>query len=126
MVQPDEAALPIEALAALMRPPVRGFVGAVLSAPVTQGTLRKLAVVAALPGVDHMWGKTGTGDAADGRRTRVVWQVGGLLYRGRPLSFLVMAAGGNRHPLGRIESGAITPLTGLLLRTALHLSGDGR
>ena len=120
------AVLPIELLAARLGPQAQDFVASVLAATVRQGTLRKLAVVAAAPGVGHIWGKTGTGNAADNQRTRVIWQVGGLEYRGQPLSFLLLVAGTNHRPLGHVDSSAMTPLTGLLLRTAFQILGDSR
>lgn len=126
VLYPEAAILPIEPLAARLGPRARSFVATVLAAPVNQGTLRKLAVVAAMPGVDHMWGKTGTGNASDNHRTRVIWQVGGLVYRGEPLGFLVVVAGTNHRPLGHIDSGAMTPLTELLLRTAFRIGRDGQ
>lgn len=126
VVQPDVAVLPIELLAARLGPQAQDFVASVLAATVRQGTLRKLAVVAAAPGVGHIWGKTGTGNAADNQRTRVIWQVGGLEYRGQPLSFLLLVAGTNHRPLGHVDSSAMTPLTGLLLRAAFQILGDAR
>ena len=126
LLSPVQPALPIEPLLAQLDPMARTFVARVLGAPITRGTLRKLATVAAAPGVSDTWGKTGTGNAADGRRTRVMWQVGGLVYRGHPLSFLLLVAGTNRHPLGHVGSSTLTPLTELLLRTAFRISEERR
>lgn len=127
----DGAVIPVtadplssNALVALATPRVRAFAANVLAAPLHDGTLRGLAWLTRLHGVVHSWGKTGTANAADNIRTRVVWQVGGLVWRGHKLSFLLLVAGSNETPLGYLVSSNMTGLTDILLRAALHAEGE--
>jgi hypothetical protein len=118
-LDPADEALDPAPLATAMTPPVRRFVEAVLRAPYEGGTLHNVGWLRSQPGIEHLWGKTGTGDGGDGR-TRVLWQVGGFVYRGRAMSFLVLIAGSNRAPLGRIQARAVSPLTTIIVRHALR------
>ena len=91
-VQPAPSPLPDDVLNERLTPKTRGFVATVLHAPIASGTMRNLADLESRPGVAHLWGKTGSGNAADGSRTRVMWQAGGLMFHDQPFGFVLLVA----------------------------------